>query len=120
VDQAALVDVQVDRSQLPEALIVRIIGELDFGTTPKVLRVIEGEPPAGASVIVDLSQVGFCDSSGLGAFISVRQATDVAGGRTFLAGAQRQVASALTVTSLDELFDMCADVDTALRAIGSV
>ena len=119
MDQAALVDVQVDRRHLPAALIVRISGELDFGTTPRVLSAVEGEPPAGASVIIDLTRVGFCDSSALGALIAVRQSTAAAGGRTFLAGTQRQVSSALTVTSLDQLFVMCADVDAALREIGS-
>jgi anti-sigma B factor antagonist len=119
VDQAALVEVEVDRSHLPAVLIVRIGGELDFGTTPKVLSAMEGEPPAAASVILDLSQVGFCDSSALGALIVVQQATEAGGGRTFLVGAQRQVSSALTVTSLDDLFVMCPDVDTALRQLGS-
>ncbi|MEV4281978.1 STAS domain-containing protein [Actinoplanes xinjiangensis] len=117
MDQAALIDVEVDRSHLPVALIVRISGELDFGTTPKVLSAVEGEPPAGASVIVDLSEVGFCDSSALGLLIMVQQATETAGGRTFLAGAQRQVSSALTVTSLDQLFVMCVDVDAALHEV---
>ena len=118
MDQAALINVQVDRTHLPSVLIVRISGELDFGTTPRVLSAIDGEPPVGASVIVDLAEVGFCDSSALGALIMVQQAADAGGGRTFLAGAQAQVASALIMTSLDELFVMCADVDTALREIG--
>ncbi len=117
MDQTALVDVQVDCSHLPAVLIVRISGELDFGTTPQVLSALEGQPPAAASIIVDLSEVGFCDSSALGALIMVQQATDAGGGRTFLAGTQRQVTSALTVTSLDDLFVMCADVDAALREI---
>lgn len=117
--QAALIDVQVDRSHLPAVLIVRISGELDFGSTPKLLSAVEGEPPAGASMVVDLSQVTFCDSSALGALILVQQATQGGGGRTFLAGAQQQVASALAMTSLDELFVMCADVDAALREWGA-
>ncbi|GIF08551.1 STAS domain-containing protein [Actinoplanes siamensis] len=117
MDQTALIDVELDRGHLPAALVVRISGELDFGTTPKVLSVIEGEPPAGSSMIVDLSEVGFCDSSALGVLILVQQATETVGGRTFLAGAQRQVSSALRVTSLDQLFVMCADVDAALHEI---
>ena len=119
MDEAAVIEVEVDRSQLPVALILRIRGEVDFATTPRVLSAVEGEPPAGASVIVDLSRVEFCDSSALGALISVQQAAEAAGGRTFLAGAQRQVVSALTVTCLDELFVMCADVDAALHDAGT-
>jgi anti-sigma B factor antagonist len=70
---------------------------------------------AGARVVLDLSGVGFLDSSGLGAvvaaqrFLRVGQALELAG----LTGAVERV---FRLTRMDRMFTIHAGVDDALRA----
>jgi anti-sigma B factor antagonist len=119
MDRAGLVDVQVDRSRLPQALVAVVTGELDFGTTPQLVEALHDDPPPGASVVLDLTGVDFCDSSALGAMISIYKTVSRSGGSLYLTGAGPQVASAVAVTSLDQLFRVRHDVAAALDEIGA-
>jgi anti-sigma B factor antagonist len=119
MDRAALVQVRVDRSHLPRALVAVVSGELDFGTTPRLAEALREHPPPGASVVLDLTEVDFCDSSALGTMISIYKAAAKTGGRLYLTGVNPQVASAIAVTSLDQLFQVRPDVPAALAEIGA-
>jgi anti-sigma B factor antagonist len=118
MDRAVPVQVRVDRDHLPRALVAVITGELDFGTTPRLVDALRDEPPLGASVVLDMAGVDFCDSSALGAMISLYKAAAKAGGQLYLTGVGPQVASAIAVTSLDQLFLVRADVAQVLAEIG--
>lgn len=64
----------------PEELVVRLSGELDLvsraGVVDQATAAI-GETPALERLVVELSGVTFCDSSGLGALLDIgRLATD--------------------------------------------
>ena len=115
MEQPVLVSVEVDRDRLPHAVIVRVRGELDYGTTPRLVEAVGAEPPPGAAMILVLDELEFCDSSALGAMIALHKA---AGGRLYLTGVQPQVRSAITVTSLDQLFLMRDDLAAALADVG--
>jgi anti-sigma B factor antagonist len=119
MDRAALVQVRIDRGHLPRALVAVVTGELDFGTTPRLAEALRDEPPPGASVVLDLAGVEFCDSSALGTMIAIYKVAAKTGGRLFLTGVNRQVASAISVTSLDQLFQVRPDVPAALAEIGA-
>jgi anti-sigma B factor antagonist len=119
MDRAVPVQVDVDRAHLPSALVAVVTGELDFGTTPGLVDALRDQPPSGASLVLDLAGVAFCDSSGLGAMISLYKAAARTGGRLYLTGVGPQVASAIAVTSLDQLFLVRPDVTGALAEIGA-
>lgn len=115
---SAMLTVDLDQTHLPHAVVVRVAGELDYATTPRLLDAVAKQPPAGASVILDAHALTFCDSSALGAMIAMRRAAVDAGGGFFVTGVQRQVMSALRVTSLDQLLQVRDDVAVALAEIG--
>jgi anti-sigma B factor antagonist len=117
MSKAAPVSVEVERRTRPPLVLVRISGELDFGTTPRLLAAVGGEPPPGASMVLDLSRVDFCDSSALGAMIALHKAARDGGGRLYLTGAHPQVLAAIRVTSLDRLFHIRTDVDAVCAEI---
>jgi anti-sigma B factor antagonist len=96
-------------------VLVRVRGELDFGTTPQLLAALGGQPPDGASLVLDLSDVEFCDSSALGAMIAMHKAAQARGGRFYLTGAHPQVRAAIAVTSLDRVLRLRPDLP-AVRA----
>ncbi len=67
-------------------------------------------------VVLDLGNVGFVDSQGLGALISGLKALRQANGSMVLAGASEPVHAVLRVTRLVRVFDVQPDVEAALRA----
>jgi len=71
----------------------------------------------GASwIIVDLSQVEFIDSSGLGAIVSVLKAMGKEG-RLLLCGVHEAVMSMFRLTRMDRVFSIHATVEETLRAV---
>ena len=54
-------------------LLVEIVGEVDMITAPTLSRAIESPPDGTASVVIDLSEVTFLDSSGLNALVQARR-----------------------------------------------
>ncbi|MCB1395532.1 MAG: STAS domain-containing protein [Rhodobacteraceae bacterium] len=72
---------------------------------------------AGTPVILDLSQVGFLDSSGLGAVVAVMKllAPDR---RLELAGLTPPVAKVFRLTRMDSIFTIHDQVPGAMRAAG--
>lgn len=69
----------------------------------------------GGDVIVDLSDVEFLDSSGLGAIVAVYKA--LGEGRTMaLAGLQPPVAKVMTLTRMNAVFAIFPTLNSALTA----
>ena len=119
MDQGELVSVAVEQRGSPPVVLVSVRGELDFSTTPRLVDALNGQPPAGQHLVFDLSGLGFCDSSGLGALIAAHKATVAAGGRMFLAAVSKTVLTAITVTSLDQLFDIRDSIDAELAEVSA-
>jgi len=106
MSEADLVSVEVERIDAPSLVLVRVPGELDFGTTPRLVEALNGLPTPGHHLVFDLSGLQFCDSSGLGALIAAYKITAAGGGEVYLTGVAPTVRSAITVTSLDQLFHL--------------
>ena len=117
MEQSDLVTVDVERLDTPPVVIIRVRGELDFGTTPRLVEKLAGLPDPGQSLIFDLSGLEFCDSSGLGALIAAYKATRAVGGRVHLAGVTPIVLTAIHVTSLDQLVPLHDTLATALAEV---
>ncbi|HHJ40206.1 MAG: anti-anti-sigma factor [Methylothermaceae bacteria B42] len=77
----------------------------------RILKLLEnGEK----DLIIDLSEVRFIDSSGLGALLSGYKNANLHQGRLVLAGPQPRVRSMFELTRLNQVFDIYASVDEAL------
>lgn len=103
------------------ALLVRISGELDIASAPRVRgEVADGLDEPVRAVVLELSGVGFMDSSGLRALIDVASECD-SSGRTFaLASPSPRVERLLGMVGLDGRFPVLGDVTPdALAALGS-
>src|ERR1017187_1881398 len=93
-------------------LVVHVIGELDVSTAPGLRR------PLGALVenghnqlILDLSQMHFMDSSGLGNLVSALKRVRVGDGRLALVGLSPRTTTILRLTGLAPIFATYATVD---------
>jgi anti-sigma B factor antagonist len=87
--------------------VVRVAGELDLHTSPQlrdhVLGLI-GEPPV--RLALDLSEVGFMDSSSLGMLVTCLKRIRERDGRLMLIGVTGSPAKVFTLTGLDRVFDL--------------
>ncbi|WP_405427776.1 STAS domain-containing protein [Micromonospora sp. NBC_00617] len=99
--------------------VLKVRGELDMATSPQLREGLQRLVEAGERlVVVDLAEVGFMDSSGLGALVVMFKALREAGSRLCLAAVQSVVRSVLSVTSVDRvigIYDSVAAAEADLR-----
>jgi anti-sigma B factor antagonist len=102
--------------QRGDAVVVRLAGELDLYNAADARAAIgeaAGQKPE--RVVVDLSQVTFIDSTGLGVFVEGR--TKLENRRALLlAAAQIETRRALEISGLDRYLPVFETVDDALAA----
>lgn len=95
---------------------VRLAGDLELSTMaaldPVVDQVLSTEP---VTVLLDLSDLTFCDARGLAGLLSVRRRLGAAGSRLTLTGARPPLRRLLEVTSLDRVFQVEWDGDSRAR-----
>ena len=98
--------------------VVGVSGEVDVYSAPKLKECLTGLLESGATtVVVDLSEVAFLDSTGLGALVEARAATSEAGGSLPLVCGQERILKLFTITGLDGVFAIHPDLDSALAAL---
>ena len=99
-------------------VVVALRGELDVAEAVRVLAELSVVTAYKRDIIVDLTDLGFIDSSGLAALARVRKRARHAGGDLLLAAPQQQVRRLLTLTRLIDVFSVHASVDEAARCAG--
>jgi len=86
-------------------------GRLNMVAAPAFKNLVEETVASGQTrIVVDLGQVTFIDSSGLGALISGLKATRQAGGDLRIADVPEQVMTVLRLTNLDRVLRAHATV----------
>lgn len=94
--------------------LVEVRGELDMATSPQLRESLQRLIDAGdRQVVVDLAGVGFMDSSGLGALVTMFKTLRDVGGRLCLAAVQPAVRSVLSITSVDRAIDVYDSIEAA-------
>jgi anti-sigma B factor antagonist len=97
-----------------DAPVVRAAGEVDLRTSPQLrevlLKVAQSKPKR---LIIDLSDVDYMDSSGVGTMVEVKRLIERAGGRLILVALQPRVRSVFEVTQLERFFDIANNINDA-------
>ncbi|WP_269854492.1 STAS domain-containing protein [Streptomyces sp. RPT161] len=97
-----------------QVLVLRLAGELDM----EGAGVFEEAPTENASALVlDLSRLDFCDSTGLNALLRLRLDAQGRGVPVHLAALTDRVARLLEITGADQIFPVHPSVETALAAL---
>lgn len=88
--------------------VLRIRGEIDaavaFEPYELAVELFEGTPPSDLEI--DLGGVTFIDSTGLGSLVRIRELADEHGTTYGLRHATEQVRKLLSITGLDQGFDL--------------
>jgi anti-sigma B factor antagonist len=98
-------------------MVVDVKGEVDLYTSPRLReKIVELVEDGQIRIVVNLGEVGFLDSSGLGALVGALKRVNERGGRLVLACPDGSPLKVLTITGLDKVFAIHDSVDDALRS----
>ena len=87
---------------------LRINGELDISTADQLRRAVAPYVAAGGKLVLDLSQVTFCDSTGLAVLVGIHKRLTATGGGLELYAPVQRVQHLLTITGLNRVFPVRA------------
>jgi len=95
--------------------VLAVKGEVDLYTSPQLCEALERLVGEGASSIaVDMTDVGFMDSSGLGVLVGVLKRVQERGGRMALVAPREPVKKLLAISGLDSAFIVTPSLDETI------
>ncbi len=95
--------------------VFQVNGEINISTSPDLKK--HFEKLAAKKVVVDLTEVGYVDSSGLATLVEMLKKTKSQGGSLGLAGMSEKVRSLFEITKLDKLFPIFASQEEAVTRV---
>lgn len=114
---ASQVDLSITRADHGERTVVHLGGEIDVYTAPLVREKLDEQIHAGRTdLVVDLSDVTFLDSTGLGVLVGRLKLTRTRGGSLRLVGTADRVLKVFAITGLDKVFEIHDTLEGALAA----
>ena len=101
--------------RIEKCAIVVLSGEVDLHQSPalhaELLEIAKDRPE---KFILDLREVGYIDSSGVGTFVDVFRRVNGYKGKMVLVGLNDRVRSVFEITKLDRFFTICDTEEEAL------
>lgn len=100
------------------ATVLSVAGELDHHTSPRFSRALE-ETRFGpdAPVVIDLSELIYCDSTGITVLVTAYHRAHATGARLFLSGMNTDLMRVFRTVGLDQVFTFEPSVEEALKAL---
>lgn len=107
----------VATTERDEVTIVTVTGEVDVYTAPQLRTALEERIAAGhTALIVDLQDVGFLDSTGLGVLVGRLKAVKKVDGWLRVVCSNERILRLFGITGLDRVIPIHDSVDAALAA----
>ena len=98
--------------------VVSVRGEVDVYSAPALRKALhDAMDPEHAGLLVDLSDIAFIDSTGLGVLVAGQNRAGELGGKLDVVCAQERVLKLFRITGLDEVFGIYPTRAEALAAI---
>ena len=97
-------------------VLVKLAGEIDMHRTPEVMQAVDEHMRSKPKrVVVDLSEVDYMDSSGVGTLVHLFRQVNSNGGKLILVKPNERVRSVFEITRLGRFFVICQDQQEALK-----
>jgi anti-anti-sigma factor len=100
----------VDASRVADTHVLRFVGELDLQFAVEArntsIAALPDTTTVPAVLVLDLSELTFCDASGIGAIVQLAHAAAARGYRTVLRNPQQNVRTVLAITHVDTWLDI--------------
>jgi anti-sigma B factor antagonist len=111
------VDLVITTDQVVGRSIVAVEGEVDIATAGELDAALSAEIAGGRhDLVVDLSQVSFLDSTGLGVLIKALKRTREADGSLAVVTDSQRVLKVFRITGLDSVVPLFPTLEAALAA----
>lgn len=96
---------KIESLRRSDTLVVALSGELDLASAPDLERELQlGEESSPSGIVIDLSGLGFMDSTGLQALLRARERAGEAGYRLSLRRGPHQVQRVFELTKTVDAF----------------
>lgn len=110
-------DLSVSSTDQGAVTVVHVAGEIDVYTAPLLREVLDKQVAAGRTdLVVDLEQVTFMDSTGLGVLVGRLKLVRGQNGSLRIVSAQDRILKVFKITGLDKVFHIFPTVDEAAAA----
>ncbi|WP_432867927.1 STAS domain-containing protein [Microbispora rosea] len=117
---AAVVLTPVSAPVADHVLVVALDGALDYTNAELLRRDVEAALGAEhRQLVLDLSDLGFCDSTGIRILLSIRKLMQERDGAVTLAGPNARLARIFRLTGLINAFTVAPSLAEALDAVGA-
>lgn len=97
----------------PSGVVLSACGELDVATAPELKAELAGLLADGARVVVDLSEVTFLDSRGIGALVGATRGAREAGGDLAVIAVSESHLQSIRILKLDDYLNIAPDLASA-------
>ena len=99
-------------------ILTLLVRKLDATVTPelKAELLILCKPKACAKLVIDLTEVQFCDSSGLSALLIAHRTMREHGGAVHLVHVHKKVLDLMKISQLDRIFTINTKIEDAVNA----
>ena len=109
------VDFDVETSEMSGATVLTLRGEIDVYTAPRLRQSLVDVVDAGATnLIVDMGQVDFLDSTGLGVLVDGLKRVKAKDGTLAIVATEGKILKIFDITGLNKAFPIHASVEQAL------
>ena len=112
---------EIKKRQVGDIHILDCSGKIIMGEAITMLRTAVQDIIAanGKNVILNLAEIGYADSTGLGELVVAYLAVHDAGGQLILLNMAKNIEGMLVITKLRGIFDAYDDEQTAINSFGS-
>jgi anti-sigma B factor antagonist len=105
----------VDTRHEGDVTILALAGEIDLESAPTLRNAVTEVTDAGADrIVLDLSDVSFIDSTGLGVFIYAQKKLRLRQGTLDIVGSTRRILAIFKLAGLDKAFRIHPSLEAAL------
>ncbi|GAB4341434.1 MAG: STAS domain-containing protein [Candidatus Abyssubacteria bacterium] len=106
---------EIDARREGDATVIRVSGDVDLDTSPKLRKaLIDAVNKKHSPIVVDLSDVTYIDSSGVATLVESLQLSSKYGGTFRLVGLNDHVSEVFKLARLQRVFMIYDSVDEAL------
>lgn len=100
-----------------DGTVVSLSGDVDLHHSPALhAALVELAAERPRRLVIDLKDVPFMDSSGVGTFVEVFRRVSAYKGKMIFFGLGSRVRSVFEITKLDKFFTICDDEQQAIKA----
>ncbi len=107
---------ETNTEQIGNVLKIKVIGRLVAGCAEEFKQMLLSSTKTSNQILLDLSQMNYIDSSGLGAIVFAHQEITHQGGQLKIASLQPKPRVVFDITKVYRIFDIYDDVETAISS----